>query len=89
MKKLQFFVKRLHQIRWIFALSAVLGLCAMGLTLFLVPSNLGFALAGPLVIIPWCLTSISFSRNPTYLSLLFALFGCGVGLVWPAIVLLG
>ena len=89
MEKLQSFAKKLRPLRWILALAVMIGFFATGLTLFLVPSSLGFALAGPLVIVPWCLMSISFARNPSNQSLLFALLCCGVGVAWPAIVLLG
>nr|CAS02863.1 putative integron gene cassette protein [uncultured bacterium]CAS03051.1 putative integron gene cassette protein [uncultured bacterium] len=89
MDKLQLFAKKLHQLRWILALSSAIGFCVTGLTLFLVPSNLGFALAGPLVVFPWCLMSIAFARKLSNQSMLFILFCSAVGLAWPVIVLLG
>ena len=89
MEKLQIMVVKLHRFRWFIALLAGFGFCATGLTLFFVPSNLGFALAGPLVIVPWSVMSVSFSRNPSDHSLLFALFCIGAGLAWPVIVLVG
>lgn len=87
MDTLRRFVARLRPLRWLLALMSLLGLCAVGLILLLVPSQLGFVLAGPLVIAPWCLMSIAYARAPTDQQILFMLCCGTLGLAWPLLYL--
>jgi len=69
-----------------------MALCAV--VIFTRPGNLGFALAGPFVLLPWTLMLISgWSRQRyQFMRWFFALFlpiMLLVALMWPAIVLLG
>ena len=89
MGQLQEIVERqLKPLRWQLTCVAMLGLLVTVLLIFFVRSNIGFALAGPLFIVPWCLMCAVVARSPSRLSLMFLAFCCILGLTWPAIVLL-
>ena len=80
--------EQLKPLRWRIACVAMLGLLVTVLLIFFVRSNIGFALAGPLFMVPWCLMCAAMARNPSRISLMFLAFCCLVGFTWPAIVLL-
>ena len=68
----------------IFAI-AILGMLASFAVVFLVPSTLGFVLAGPLAIFPWCLGCLSVSRIPLFSFLFLAMAVLALG--WAPLVL--
>ena len=69
--------------RWLLVV-ALAGAVTCGLVLLLVPSQLGFALAGPFAIFPWCLMCVA--RAKAISQSLFFAAGAVVGLAWPALV---
>jgi hypothetical protein len=66
---------------------AMAGLLVCVALIFLAPSKLGFALAGPLVLLPWGLMCLARSRY-TLLSAFFLIL-VALGIAWPFIVVLG
>jgi hypothetical protein len=82
--------------RWWLLAAAFVGACITAATLVFVPSNLGFALAGPLVGAPWFLFCMGMALRPGSpssqalkpLSVLFFGMMLLVTLAWPVIVLL-
>lgn len=65
----------------------VVGALVVALCMVLVPSQLGFVLAGPLLICPWALLCIAFAKTPSTMSLGFFAALAAVGLAWPLIYL--
>jgi len=72
--------------RWLLAISMA-GLLVSVALFFLAPSTLGFAFAGPLVLLPWGLMCVARSKY-TVLSAFFLIL-VALGTAWPFIVLLG
>jgi hypothetical protein len=66
---------------------AMLGLVASVALIFLARSVMGFALAGPLVFLPWGLMCVGGAKNS--LQSAFFLVLVVAGIAWPFIVLLG
>jgi hypothetical protein len=81
--------------RWWLLAATFVGACITAATLVFVPSSLGFALAGPLVGVPWFLFCMGMALRPGSPSqalkpLAIPFFGMMllVALAWPVIVLL-
>jgi hypothetical protein len=73
--------------RWkLFAVSMA-GLAVSVALIFLARSSMGFALAGPLVFLPWGLMCVGGAKNSLQ-AVFFSVFSL-LGLAWPFIVLLG
>jgi hypothetical protein len=92
-RSLTSYSEALHPYRWRLLSVALLGLLLCVALMFLRPGNLGFALAGPFVILPWTLMLVSgWSKQRLPLVRGFYAFLLPVMLVlallWPAIVLL-
>jgi hypothetical protein len=85
---------RLGELRWWFLAATALGAAAVAALLVFVPSALGFAAAGPFVMVPWGLFLITLGFRPGFKATLlnnlqmgfFSLFVV-LGLAWPVIVL--
>jgi hypothetical protein len=69
----------------LFVVSAV-GFAIVAALILLSPSQTGFVLAGPLLILPWGLACSTLSNSR--LSSIVGLSVAGVGLIWPALFLL-
>lgn len=67
--------------------TAMIGLAVSVALIFLARSVIGFALAGPLVCLPWGLMCVSGAKN-SLLTAFFLMLAL-VGIAWPFIVLLG
>ena len=65
MNSLSKLAEKLRAHRLLIATAVVIGLAATGVLIALVPSQLGFAMAGPLVVFPWGLLCIAFARQPS------------------------
>jgi hypothetical protein len=78
-------VVALHRYRRALFLFSGVGLLACLAIIFLVPSAAGFALMGPLAMLPWCLGCVALSKNSVlaFFFLAMAVFALG----WPLIVL--
>jgi len=57
------------------------GMIISGVLIALVPSQIGFVLAGPLVIFPWALLCIASARRP-FAPIVFVVYAL-CGLAWP------
>jgi hypothetical protein len=66
---------------------AMVGLLVSVALIFLARSTLGFAIAGPLFLLPWSLMCVARSKY-AFLSGFFLIF-VALGIAWPFIVLLG
>jgi hypothetical protein len=73
--------------RWKLFAVAMVGLVASVALIFLAHSVMGFALAGPLVFLPWGLMCMGGAKNS--LQSAFFLVLVLAGIAWPFIVLLG
>ena len=74
--------EKLRSCRFLITIVAVIGLVLTGALIAFVPSQLGFALAGPLVIFPWGLLCIAYARKPPApVVAFFAVFAL-CGLAW-------
>jgi hypothetical protein len=73
--------------RWKLFVVCMAGLAVSVVLIFLARSTMGFALAGPLVFLPWGLMCIGNSKNSLQ-AVFFSVFSL-LGLAWPFIVLLG
>jgi hypothetical protein len=87
MASLQQLSATLFPYRWkLFALSMA-GLAVSAALIFVARSSMGFALAGPLVFLPWGLMCFGGAKNSLQ-TVFFSVFSL-LGLAWPFIVLLG
>ena len=66
---------------------SMVGLLVSLALIFMARSTLGFALAGPLFLVPWGLMCVARARF-AFLSVLFLIL-VALGVAWPFIVLLG
>jgi hypothetical protein len=73
--------------RWKLFTVSMAGLVVSVALIFLARSAMGFALAGPLVFLPWGLMCVGGARNSLQV-VFFSVFSL-LGLAWPFIVLLG
>ncbi len=87
MASLQQLSASLFPYRWRLLAISMAGLLVSVALIFLARSTLGFALAGPLVLLPWGLMCVARSRY-TFLSAFFLIL-VALGIAWPFIVLLG
>lgn len=94
MSKLQRTRERLIPFRWYIFATTFVGLAISVAFIFSAYSTAGFALAGPLFVVPWCLTSVAFSRPSKWMpqellpvATAFNCLGVCLGLAWPLIVL--
>ena len=76
----------LHRFRREFFVASGVGLLATLALIFLVPSSIGFALAGPLALLPWFLGCAALSQSK--IASTFFLAAAVLALFWPIIVLL-
>ena len=88
--------ERLHPVRGYLLATALSGLAvSLAIIFFSSTPAVGFALAGPLVILPWCLMCVAVARPnspwmPHWLyawTVAFYLCGAALGISWPVIVL--
>ena len=83
MNYLEQLAAKLKAKRALVVMAAVSGMAVVGSLIAFVPSQLGFVLAGPLVVFPWALLSAAFARQPSRASLIFLAAFALLGLVWP------
>lgn len=73
--------------RWKLLAAAIAGLAISLALVFTVPSDVGFALMGPWVVVPWGLMCVGSAKNPLQAGF-FSAFTL-LGAAWPFVVLLG
>jgi hypothetical protein len=86
--------EKLVAARWALLGTTLAGGAVCGALIFSRASTAGFALVGPLVFVPYCLTCIGFTKPSRWMprellvpATVFLLLAAGVGLAWPLIVL--
>jgi hypothetical protein len=87
MASLQQLSTALFPYRWKLLAVSMAGLIVSLAVIFLTRSAIGFALAGPLVVLPWGLICIGGAKNLPQAAF-FSVFSL-LGLAWPFVVLLG
>jgi hypothetical protein len=83
MNFLERLAEKLKTKRGLIVLPVILGMVVTGTLIAFVPSQLGFILAGPLVVFPWAMLCAAFAHNLSRLSLIFLATFAMFGLAWP------
>jgi hypothetical protein len=78
--------RRLARLRIALFVVSALGFIVVAALILMSPSQLGFVLAGPLLILPWGLACSALSDSR--LSSIVGLSVAGVGLIWPLLFLI-
>ena len=87
MNRLEDIAGKLRIHRWRIVLLVLSGMTITAAAMILVPSQLGFVLAGPLVCFPWALLCAAFAHRPSRSSLVFLVVFAIAGLAWPLLFL--
>jgi len=85
MGTLQTIAAKLRARRRLVVAAVAIGAAIVAALMFLVPSQLGFMLAGPLFFFPWCLLCIALARKPSDFAIAAGLSCAALGLAWPFI----
>jgi hypothetical protein len=83
MSALDALTEKLRAKRFWIVVGLVTGVLISGALIALAPSQIGFVLAGPLVIFPWGLLCIAFARRPSAPMVAFFAVLAMCGLAWP------